>query len=420
MGDEVPSDLAGQTTDDANRQSIGFRTAFAAMEVGARLGVLRSPGSLDTRALGPAPSTEAGRTGLRQLLDALDHESRLTGFGKLSVSWDLKRLLRNAAYAERVAAEAASAGTDQIEAPLFILGLPRSGTTFLHALLAADPDNLVPRVWQTIEPVPRPVDFNPRQDKAVRAVNRQLRMFAGFTPEFSAMHPIDADSPQECSEITAHVFQSLRFDTTFRVPSYLNWLERHGHDDAFAFHRKFLICLQQGLAARRWVLKCPDHTFSLPEILRAYPDARFVIVHRDPIRVFASVAHLTEVLRRPFLHDIDPVEIGRQVVERWIEGAHRLVAFDREASVPESRKINLRYEDLTADPLGTIRRVYGHFDIPFSAAAQQAIRGEIEAKPRGGYPEHQRYMLGRFGIQMDMLTDGFRPYLDHFGIALAG
>ena len=223
MGDEVGSDLtgqvsAGQITEGANRPSIAFRSAFAAMEVGARLGVLRSPASLDTRALGPGPSTEAGRTGLRQLLDALDHESRLTGFGKLSVRWDLKRLLRNAAYVERVAAAAVSAGTDQIEAPLFILGLPRSGTTFLHALLAEDPDNLVPRVWQTIEPRPRPADFNPRQDKAVRAVNRQLRMFVGFTPEFSAMHPIDADLPQECSEITAHVFQSLRFDTTFRVP----------------------------------------------------------------------------------------------------------------------------------------------------------------------------------------------------------
>ncbi len=121
-----------------------------------------------------------------------------------------------------------------VQAPIFILGLPRSGTSYLHSLMAADPENLVPRNWQTMFPGPRPKDFNPAKDKRAQAVDRQFALFSGLAPGFEDMHPTSADSPQECSEITAHVFQSLRFDTTHRVPGYFDWLEAHGHEGALA------------------------------------------------------------------------------------------------------------------------------------------------------------------------------------------
>ena len=195
---------------------------------------------------------------------------------------------------------------------------------------------------------------------------------AGLAPGFSDLHPITADSPQECSEITAHVFQSLRFDTTLRVPCYFAWLERYGHLDAFAFHSRFLQYLQDGTASR-WVLKCPDHTFSLDAILQTYPDARFIVVHRDPIAVLGSVAHLTEVLRKPFLRNIDAAEIGAQVTSRWTEGANLLLEFDRRPDVAPERKIHLHYHELTGTPLTTIERIYAHFGLTLGPQALAAI-----------------------------------------------
>ncbi|HTJ89907.1 MAG TPA: sulfotransferase [Acidocella sp.] len=357
----------------------------------------------------PAPGA---REGLRQLITAIDAESKLTFFGKVSLRWDMIRLLRNAQKVEDAQRNAAIAAAP-VQAPIFILGLPRSGTTFLHSLLAEDHDNQVPRNWQTIYPGARPADFDPHTDQRARAVDKQLKTFAGLAPGFAAMHPITADSPQECSEITAHVFQSLRFDTTFRAPSYLQWLEAYGHHEAFEFHKRFLQYLQAG-TPRRWVLKCPDHTFSLEAIMAVYPDARFVVVHRDPIAVLGSVAHLTEVLRKPFLSNIDPAEVGAQVGTRWIEGANLLLEFDRRPDVAPERKIHVHYEELTRSPLAVIERIYSQFGLPLRAQAVAAISEKILARPRGGYGKHAPYSLETFKLSPQMLQRQFAPYVSQY------
>jgi Sulfotransferase family len=357
----------------------------------------------------PAP---AAREGLRQLITAIDTDSKLTFFGKVSLRWDMIRLLRNAQQVKDAQRNAAIAAAP-VQAPIFILGLPRSGTTFLHTLLAEDSDNQVPRNWQMIYPGQRPGDFEPRSDQRVRAVDKQLQLFAGLAPGFASMHPITADSPQECSEITAHVFQSLRFDTTFRVPSYLQWVEATGHHEAFEFHKRFLQYLQAGVPAR-WVLKCPDHTFSLDAIMAVYPDARFVVVHRDPIAVLGSVAHLTEVLRKPFLSNIDPAEIGAQVGARWIEGANLLLEFDRRPDVEPERKIHVHYEELTRSPLAVIERVYNQFNLPLRAQAVAAISEKVLARPRGGYGKHAPYSLETFNLSPQALQTQFAPYVSQY------
>jgi hypothetical protein len=404
---------------EATRPSLAFRGVSAGLRVAERLlpaGFPRHDPAALMRAAQVSPSPDAIQ-GLVELTAALDAESALSMFGRLSVRWDFIRLLRNAELVLNAHRENPALGASPVAAPMFILGLPRSGTTFLHALLAEDSENLVPRNWQTIYPAPRPPDFDPARDKRARAVDGQLRFFAGLAPEFPAVHPVTADSPQECSEITAHVFQSLRFDTTFRVPGYLRWLDRRGHRDAYAFHRKFLQFLQAGLPRRHWVLKCPDHVFAMDEIVETYPDARFIVVHRDPLRVFGSVAHLTGVLRRPFVNVLDPAEIGAQVSERWIDGAERLVAFDRREDVPASRKIHLHYHELVADPLAAVERIYGRFGRSASNVAMAAMRAFLLARPRGGYGGQRRYALGKFGVNPASLGPRFADYLEYFGIA---
>ncbi len=367
------------------------------------------------RAARVRPSAGA-RLGLGKFIDALEADSELTVFGRLSLRWDCIRLLRNAQLVDDTLAARPELAAAPVSAPIFILGLPRSGTTFLHGLLAADAGNLVPRAWQTIYPAPRPDGFDAARDKKARAVAGQLRFFAALAPGFADHHPVDADGPQECSEITACVFQSLRFDTTYRVPKHLAWMDANGHDEAFAFHKRFLKMLQAGLGEKRWVLKCPDHTFSLDAIIKTYPDARFVVVHRDPVAVFGSVAHLTEILRKPFVKNVDAAEIGRQVTERWIDGAARLVAFDQRADVPAGRKFNIQYDDLVADPLRAVAEIYAYFGETLTPAAAAAIGQALAAKDRGGYGGQRDYALGKFGIRPEALAPRFANYLDYFGI----
>ncbi len=359
-----------------------------------------------------SPGPDA-REALRRLMASIGAESDLSFFGRISLHWDVLRLLRNAQTVEAAHRASPALAQAPVSQPLFILGLPRSGTTFLHELMAQDSESLVPRNWQTIYPAPRPANFNPLNDKRVQAVDRQLRIFAGLAPGFSDLHPITADSPQECTEITAHVFQSLRFDATHRVPSSFTWLEAHGHLQAFLFHKQFLQFLQDG-APGRWVLKCPDHTFTLDAILQVYPDARFVIVHRDPIAVLASVARLTWVLRRPFLRKIDLAEIGKQVSERWIQGANLLLDFDRRADVAPERKIHVHYDELAGAPLAVIARIYARFGMPLRAEALGAMSRRIAAKPRGGYARHAPYSLENFKLSQSALQQRFVPYVRQY------
>lgn len=371
-------------------------------------------GDVDTllRAAGANPSPSA-LAGLQELLASIRAESDLSLFGRLALRWDLIRLLRNAQLIEDAHAANPALAAAPVQNPLFILGLPRSGTSFLHDLMAQDAGSQVPRNWQMIYPAPRPAGFKPAGDKRVVKVDKQLDLFNGLAPGFRELHPIYADSPQECSEITAHVFQSLRFDSTHRVPSYFNWLEAHGHDDALLFHKKFLQFLQNG-RSERWVLKCPDHTFTLDAILRVYPDARFVILHRDPIAVLGSVAHLTQVLRQPFLRNIDAGEIGAQVSSRWIQGANLLLQFDQRDDVPASRKFHMQYEEFTAAPLAAVQRIYAHFNEDLTSSAGQAMEALIKAKPRGGYGRHAPYRLENFKLSAASLQNGFLPYVQQY------
>lgn len=365
---------------------------------------------------GPTPIAEP----LRRFLDACCREASLGVLGRIATRWDVLRFLTN--LLRLAAAERQNAGIlrEAIERPIIITGLPRSGTTFLHRLMLCDPANRGPLVWETIYPY-RDARDRGTVDRRPAQVERQLRSFVRLAPELPALHPLRADSPQECSEITAHAFRSLRFDTTYRIPSYRTWLETdaQGHVPAYRLHKRFLQHLQHqeggGPNPRRWVLKCPDHLFALTAIRAVYPDACLVFVHRDPLKVLLSVAKLTEVLRRPFSRHVDPMEIGRQESARWVDGAGRMM----EASEPmqgASPVCHVNYLDLVSDPSGTVASVYRHFAMPFSQQAAAAVARRAAELPSGGYPPH-RYRFEEHGLDAEAEREKFRPYMLHFDIA---
>lgn len=355
------------------------------------------------------------REPLGLLLQSYAEEADLNLIGRLAARWDVLRFLSNLLRLRAEESSAPAIAQEPIRQPIFITGLPRSGTTFLHSLLAEDPANLVPRCWQTVFPYPLRGGTAGAADRRAGLVDRQLRLFTWLAPDFPKVHPISARSPQECSEITAHVFRSLRFDTTHHVPSYRMWLDGAGHVEAYRFHKAFLQHLQHQSGPGQWVLKCPDHIFAIAAIREVYPDARFVFVHRDPTKVLASLVRLTEVLRRPFTRRLDRLRIGRQESDRWAEGAARLIAASEAGDTARDAIFHVQYTDLAGDPWGTVVALYQHFGVSLSAEAKARIRRLIAAtSPRG--ERAGAYRMEDFGLEPKAERRRFGDYIAHFRI----
>jgi len=365
------------------------------------------------------------RTGLRdfgdtsfigplcRLLESCCQESALSIVGRSATSWDVMRFLSNLLLLQDAFAHYPDITTQPIVQPIFITGLPRSGTTFLHRLMLTDPHNRAPLVWETIYPS----SASGSQQQRIARVTRQLQAFSRLAPTFQALHPLQATSPQECSEITAHVFRSLRFDTTYHIPSYRNWLDADVVNNlpAYRFHKQFLQYLQhQDGVTRQWVLKCPEHLFALQVIRSVYPDARIVFVHRDPVKVLLSQSELTEVLRRPFTRRLDPQALGPHESRRWLDGTQRMMAIGDDAGFPDP-VCHVHYMDLISDPVSTVDGVYRHFGMSLSPRSATAIEEYVAARPKGGYGDHS-YFFEDHGLDEQQERAKFRPYMIHFGL----
>jgi hypothetical protein len=353
---------------------------------------------------------------LQTFIEACIAEADLSMVGRMATRWDTLRFLTNLLRLREAERADPAILDEKITAPVFIAGLPRSGTTFLHRLMMEDPQVTAPLVWQTIYPYPTRADR--RRDGRAARVASQLRAFERMAPEFRGLHPLDATSPQECSEITAHTFRSLRFDSNYHIPSYRRWLDGEGHAPAYRFHKRFLQHLQHqrpgGAKPPRWVVKCPDHLFALEAVRVVYPDARLVFVHRDPVKVLLSVAKLTEVIRDPFTRTIDREAIGRQESARWFEGTAHMIAAGESAGFDEPI-CHVHYLDLVADPLTTMQSVYGQLDMEMSQATARRIEAYVKARPDGGYGP-RNYRFADHGLDAGTERDKFRGYMMHFGV----
>ncbi len=346
---------------------------------------------------------------LNRLLAAYESEADLSPFGQYAVRFDVMRCLKNVLQFEAMEDAHPEIVAAPIREPVFIMGLPRSGTTFLHSLLAQDPGIAVPLCWQLVYPYPwrlRPFGMDLREPWTAL----QFRFMEYLSPELYDLHPLAANAPQECTDITAQVFQSLRFDSTYRIPSYQRWLESHGHHGAYRFHKRFLQHLDVQAPGRRWVLKSPDHIFALDAVKSVYPDAKIVFLHRDPLSVLASVAKLTEVLRRPFTRRVDCEEIGHQVSLSWIDGAERMIA-------ARDGALHLHYKDVVAEPMKAVATLYEFCGLSLSPDAEVRMRAWLERAPKGN-ARRRDYNFTQFGLDEADLRQQFSHYMNVFGVAL--
>jgi hypothetical protein len=350
---------------------------------------------------------------LAVLLRSYYEEANLSAFGRIAVRWDMLRFLSNLLRLREEEKKDPAVLEERIDRPIFVLGLPRSGTTFLHNLLAEDPGNLTPRCWQTVFPYPIEAQKDGSRDRRAELTARQYSQFLLLAPDLPSLHPLDAYAAQECIEITGHVFRSLRFDTTHYIPSFQQWLEDAGHLEAYRFHKRFLQHLQHQNGGGQWILKSPDHIFALEALCEVYPDARFVFVHRDPMKVLPSVARLTEILRQPFTRKIDRLQIGQQVSNRWELGSKLLIeAADWLKSAPE-RILHVRYKDLVREPFAIVADLYRHFGMTLSGAGEQGLKRSIADRPNGGYGRNL-YRFEDYGLNPAAERKHYSAYMAHF------
>ncbi|MGH7332555.1 MAG: sulfotransferase, partial [Candidatus Rokuibacteriota bacterium] len=211
------------------------------------------------------------REPLRLVLQGLEHEARLTLIGRITAREDIVGLLANRLRLQEEGLRHPEIGAEQVRHPLFIVGMPRTGSTLLHHLLARDPASRVAQAWEVMAPSPPPEKATYETDPRIARAARQLRWFDAIAPEFKAIHPLGAQLALECIAIMSASFLSSRFHTTYRVPTYQNWLEGQDLGPAYRFHRRVLQQLQWRMPAGRWVLKAPSHLVAFDALLEAYP-----------------------------------------------------------------------------------------------------------------------------------------------------
>jgi hypothetical protein len=309
------------------------------------------------------------------LVNSLEREARLHWLGRFLMRVHLRDLLETRL---RLAADwrphLAAMDAQKIVQPVFILGMPRSGSTFLHELLSVDPKNRAPRVWEIMFPVERPPGGARDRARRIRKAAACLWWFRRLAPRADSVYPMRAETPHECVAIHSYTFLSEEFISTCWIPSYEAFLHSTDLTPAYVWQRRFLQRLQMGRPGLRWVLKSPDHVRGLDELFAVFPDAYIVQTHRNPLEVVNSSAELTRVLRGLYGPPGELQEVHAREVRILAERTERFMQFRDQHPELADRFIDVKYTELIADPLGTVSRIYRQLEAPLSDVAASQMR----------------------------------------------
>lgn len=353
----------------------------------------------------------AYRVGLDVLADAYDREARLTPFGRMLVHGQIETVLKNRLTVEREIRARPEIASIPIKRPIFVLGLPRTGTTALHHLLGQDPGTQVLEYWIAASPGPRPPREAWASDPRFKQAERELSMTYWLDPSLKAIHLMTADGPEECRHLLSQTFTDDTFDCNATIPSYTRWYSSCDMRPTYRQHRRILQVIGSTAPERRWVLKYPVHMRNLRTVLETYPDACFVQCHRDPSKVLPSLCSLVAGWRSIYEGAVDRREIARSQTELWAAGMEH--GMEVRGEVDPSRFLDLHFRDVLADPLAAVRRIYAHFDVPLTEEADCRFRAWKQENPRGKYGEH-RYAAEDFGTTEEAINDRFAAYISHF------
>ncbi|PRX96688.1 sulfotransferase family protein [Allonocardiopsis opalescens] len=344
---------------------------------------------------------------LRLLHGFVHTDAEVAALGRRAFDGEIGRHLANRLRLDRAEARDPEAAARPVERPVFVVGLPRSGTTLMHRLLAAPSEHRAPLLWELLAPG-RP-DAGRAELRRRRAAGRLMVAQAlSSTPALRDMHPLRADAPEECTHLLPH---SSWHCTRARLPEYGAWLARRDFTADYGYLGRQLRVLSGPGPERRWVLKSPFHLCHLEALLSAFPDAVVVWTHRDPARVMASWCSMVEALRGVFTRGADPADLGEEWLRTWSAAVAKAMAV-REAAGP-ARFVDVDYRELTADPAGTAEKVCARIGAVCDGPARHRM-AEVARWPGGPRSRH-RYSAERYGLDADRVRAAFAPYLAAFG-----
>jgi Sulfotransferase family len=304
---------------------------------------------------------------------------------------------------------------EPIQRPIFITGMPRSGSSFLHELLAQDPGSRVPRVWEVMFPLALAGGADPH--RRIRKTAACLWCFRRIAPRADAVHPLRASMPHECIAIHSYTLLSREFMTAFNVPGYEAFLNTADFTPAYAWQKRFLQHLQLQHPVKRWVLKAPDHVYSMDALFAVFPDALIIQTHRNPIEVLKSSTQLTEVVRETFGRPRPRQETGAREVRVLADGMEQITRFRDAHPELSDRFFDVSYQQIVSDPLGTIRWFYRQAGLPLTDATADRVRrlagDRSRYSHRGVCPT-----LADFGIDGTAEVSRFANYCGRFSSAL--
>lgn len=379
--------------------------------VGALLAEARAELGLDDRGVVADFGDDTFLEPLDVLCGSIEDEADLTVAGRWLARRHIVRLLEVKAQLAAWVRDHPDVVDRDVPAPTFITGAPRTGTTLLHALFAADPANRVPFGWELLRPVP-PLPPGEVDDARVELVEEELRLPVAMVESIDAIHVYGARLPKECVSAQSYAFRSEEFVARYRVPSYARWLDACDMTPALEAHKLVLQVLQSRTPEPvRWVLKSPVYIQSLGALWSTYPDARLVVTHRDPLTVLASVTSLVASLRYAHLDDVDFGELGRYHADRY---ARSLTALADGVDV-RGPVVHVRYDDLVADALDAVGRAYDALGWSLDPGAADAMAAHLRARPKDLHGAHD-YDFADLGLDRDAVRTAFTRYLDRFDL----
>jgi hypothetical protein len=351
------------------------------------------------------------RDGLDRLCDALQREGDLSAMGEEILGGRLTGLLSSRLRIEATYKAHPEISEVTITAPIFILGLPRTGTTATSHLLSLDPQIRSLRTWESADPVPPPEKATEDGDPRIAATQAGLDMMYEVFPRMKSLYFQTAKSPTECQDLLGMEFRTSHFDGMAHVPSYVDWVVDCDMAPAYRYHRRTLQLLQWHCPPETWHLKTPVHMLSIDALNECYPDARFIWTHRDPADVMGSVCDLIAYCRSWVSDRDDSAGLGEQQLQIWTEALRRAIAF--RDKVGETRFADIRHADLQTEPVAAFERAYDAIGLTMSDDARTAMRQWANEHHRGDQGEHL-FDLRHYGLDAAGVRQSFAFYADRF------
>jgi len=347
---------------------------------------------------------------------ALRDEAGLSELGRFNNHTQLVKVLKNRLLVEDLVRRHPEILALELTAPIVICGLPRTGSTHLHNLISADPGLRSLPYWESLEPVlpeaerPGPGDPDPRRARCQVG----LDFLHAAMPWFDRMHEMTVDHVHEEIQLLLVDVSTMLMETSTMVPSWAAYYREHDQTSSYRYLRKVLQCLQFLRGGHRWVLKSPQHLEQFPVLAEVFPDATFVVTHRDPVAVTASMTTMVTYGARMSVAHPDPHVYGAY----WADRLERMLTAcvrDREA-LPAGQSVDVQFGDFMADEAGTVARIYDLAGQPLTDDARAAMTRFVREHPRGRHGA-VAYDITQFGLDARERRAALRFYSDRFGVS---